>query len=81
MVALAAYEADVCSGCGGRLSETTAEQWGVSARIYEVQPPATCHKCVELDVAGERTKDHEHRSALRFHITEKTRPSRDGVSG
>lgn len=78
MLALAAWDADTCHGCGGQLSETAAmDEWGESARIYEIQPPHRCYRCTEVARGRERVPEHvEHPQALLFSTTDTARPTR-----
>lgn len=60
-VALLEYEADICQGCGGRLSETTDP---ASEGHWHVPLPTRCHRCTSLAAAQEPYRETKHGGAL-----------------
>ena len=61
MTALTEYEADLCPGCGGLLSETTHPH---SEGGYVIEPAVRCHRCTALGVAREQLRDSYQPEAL-----------------
>ena len=57
MLALAAYEADRCPGCGGSLEEHLSDDWGRPRHVYEVTA-TRCWRCTALgeqqDLSGKK---------------------------
>lgn len=66
MLALAEYEADTCSGCNGRLSQTTIPEGDPEAITWDVPPPVRCHRCTALAVARDQHEKTPHPHALMF---------------
>lgn len=60
-LALAAYEASLCGGCGDPLSETTKAEHEYA---YVPKPPIRCHRCTAADRGAELYRDAPHASAL-----------------
>lgn len=73
MLALDAYEASVCDGCGGYLPETTAAE---ADEGYTVGTPIRCHRCTAIAQKAEAYGETKHSHALRFPARRK--PSRGG---
>ena len=72
MVALAIYQANVCTGCGGWLPETTDP--GNEDR-YRGDLPIRCHKCTAINrMQKVYVEQSEHPGALRFgaHLHDET---------
>lgn len=61
MLALAEYEADLCTGCGGHLSETTDP---ANDGIYVIEPAVRCHRCTLLSIARKQLEDNPQPEAL-----------------
>lgn len=61
MLALAEYEADLCGGCGGLLSDTTRPD---SEGAYLIEPAVRCHKCTALSAARQALQDSSQPEAL-----------------
>lgn len=68
MLALHALELDTCSGCNGRLSETTLPE---NDDNYKVDPPERCHKCTVLSKAADKYTESDAPTALRFIATKR----------
>jgi hypothetical protein len=60
-LALMAYEADLCPGCGGWLEETTKPE---NEEKYRPKVIGLCHRCVALEQASGLKKNHSHPDAL-----------------
>lgn len=74
MLALAHLEGDVCPGCSGWISETTAQdQWGRAQFAYEVARPTRCNRCTALSQAQKDAKDLPHQHALLWSTHETKR--------
>lgn len=59
MLALDAWRATRCEGCGGDLNETlTHEEW-------EAVPPLRCHRCTAIQISQDRF-DGPQPGALRW---------------
>lgn len=65
MTALAEYEADICPGCGGLLSETTHPD---SDGAYVIEPAARCHKCTVLTIARHNIAESNPQPEAMFPI-------------
>lgn len=61
MLALAEYEADLCTGCGGHLSETTAPE---AEGQYAIEPAVRCHRCTALSIARHQLQESSQPEAL-----------------
>jgi hypothetical protein len=57
MLALAAYRATRCPGCGGDLSETTAAE---NEDKFWHEPPLQCYRCVGFARASQVYADQQH---------------------
>lgn len=57
MLALAIAESDECSGCSGRLSETTLPE---NDGAYLPGPPTRCHRCTALGIAADQIRDQKN---------------------
>lgn len=67
MLALALWRDERCSGCGGDLVETTAEEHDGSPGHSGYRPllPVRCHRCTALAASEEKyRKDSPHPHAL-----------------
>jgi superfamily II helicase len=60
-LALAAYEADLCSGCRQPLAETTNPD---NEDRYKTGRALLCHRCVATEIAGKAYENHDHPGAL-----------------
>lgn len=60
------YEAQVCTGCGGYLPETTDEQ-----AKYTAEPPFRCYRCDAIQSQQEAYKDNPNPGALVLWPAEK----------
>lgn len=60
-LALQDYEARLCRGCGGDLTETTKPE---NQHRYKGEMAYVCHRCVALEVASD--VKHPHPNALTF---------------
>lgn len=69
MLALAGLELDVCGGCGGRLTETTAAEVE-----YIPNDPVRCHKCTALYIAAEKSRDSHQPHALMHTARRREKP-------
>lgn len=79
MLALTAIEADTCTGCRGRISETTAQdQWGRPSRRFHVPPPTRCNACTALSEAQSGQPDAKHPQALLWQVTDTTEVTTGG---
>lgn len=64
MLALAAYEGQCCSGCGGYLLETAARE---AEERYRAEA-ARCHRCTAIAQEADSYKDSRHPQALQYRI-------------
>lgn len=71
VLALAAYRAQLCPGCGGYLPDTTDPQRALDG--YEVDLPHRCGQCTALGRATPAYHESEVPHAL--HFTVKPRPT------
>lgn len=62
-LALAGWEAGVCSGCGGQLAETTDPK---NEFRYKAKAAYRCHRCTALDQAAEQYSQSPSPQALHF---------------
>jgi hypothetical protein len=65
MLALQAYEDLACAGCGGLLSDTTAEG---AEDGYRVPPPTRCHRCTAIGQASEDYRETNQPQALLYRV-------------
>jgi hypothetical protein len=61
LLALMAYEDDMCPRCHHPLSETTKPE---NEERYVEKPYLLCHRCVAIEQAEEAHKDHRHPNAI-----------------
>lgn len=61
LLALMAYEADLCFGCHQPLSETTNPE---NEDRYRTGRALLCHRCVAIEIAGKQYENHSHPGAL-----------------
>lgn len=74
-LALLAYEASLCEGCGLPLSETTAVKDGRHVHSYDVDDPDICGACAALAVkVSDYQTDNEDpaRTAAKWQVTRRT---------
>jgi len=64
-LALLAWEADLCPGCGQPLTETTDP---ANEERYVARPPLLCHRCVATESAAKKWENHAHPGALLIPI-------------
>jgi methionyl-tRNA synthetase len=64
MLALQAYEAACCGGCGAFLPDTTAAE---AEDTFRVQA-ARCHRCTAIAQEADGYKDNPHPQALHYHV-------------
>ena len=64
-LALHAYEADLCSGCGQPMDDSMSEG---AEDAYTVPAPHRCHGCTALYRGMEEYEDASVPQALRFHV-------------
>jgi hypothetical protein len=63
LLGLAAYEEQVCAGCGGWLPDTTDRD---ADDGYTVDAPTRCHRCTAIGHAAKRYADADQPQALYF---------------
>ena len=64
-LALAAYEAQCCPGCGHHLAETTRPE---AEDEYLPGEAIRCHRCTAVHQTAALTKDAPHPQALRYSV-------------
>jgi len=70
-LALQAYEASLCNGCGQPLSQTTGEH----PAEFESDIPDESTGCTALRAGMADYADHPKRESLKFRLIQKTSPN------
>ena len=68
-IGLLMREAAECKRCGGDLNETLDYEWK-----WEPQDPLVCLRCVGLQEAQKRSKDHPQRGGMIHRVEKRHRP-------